>query len=275
MKMAKARSTQQRFIFLGSGKGLCEGLLPSRVSVCHDRSELAAAVGTALRGVTWVSFNRTFTEMLLEKTADIQADFRGSSLLTLAPPRTESIPALLGLFNRVHGLVDGFRWLPSDELVAVIVRDDAADRIIGGIVDSKAKAIALLRGNLKTIVAPVSLFEKSGDGTKPNFTQLEFTDWGRTVVLGDYQASADAILYELDPEYRRKSNKDRRQSERSFGASLMRLRKQRRLRRSDFSPVSSKEIARIERNEIEKPHPRTLDVIARNLGVRPEEIASF
>jgi len=228
-----------------------------------------------LKGVTWISFNRTFTDMLLERAVDIQADFQGSNLLTLTPPRTESIPALLGLFNPVHGLVESFRWLPSDELVAVIMRDDAADRVIGGSVDSQARAITLLRGNMKTVVAPVSVFEESGDGTKPNFSKLGFTDYGRTVVLGDYEASADAILYELDPDYRRKLKKQRRQTDRSFGASLMRLRKQSRLRRSDFSPVSSKEIARIERNEIAKPHAKTLEVIAHYLGVRPDEIASF
>jgi hypothetical protein len=72
----------------------------------------------------------------------------------------------------------------------------------------------------------------------------------------------------------RRLNQERRQTERSFGASLRRLRKQRRLRRDDFSPVSSKEIARIERNEVGKPHSRTMRVIADRLGVRPEEIES-
>ena len=135
--------------------------------------------------------------------------------------------------------------------------------------------MTLLRGNMKAVVVPFSAFAASGDGTKPNFTELSFTDFGRTVVLGGYEASADAILYELDGDYRRKLNRERRHAERSFGASLMRLRKQRRLRRSDFSPVSSKEIARIERNEIHNPQARTLEVIAQQLGVRADEIASF
>jgi transcriptional regulator with XRE-family HTH domain len=55
----------------------------------------------------------------------------------------------------------------------------------------------------------------------------------------------------------------------------MRLRKQRRTKRSDFAPISSKEIARIERNEVEKPHAKTLGIIAGRLGVRPEEIESY
>jgi hypothetical protein len=55
----------------------------------------------------------------------------------------------------------------------------------------------------------------------------------------------------------------------------MRLRKQRRLKQSDFALIALKEVARIERNEIQKPHARTLGAIARRRGVRPEEIESY
>ncbi len=105
------------------------------------------------------------------------------------------------------------------------------------------------------------------------FFRLRLTGQGRTVALGTYEASADAILYDLDAEYRRWLNKVRRQDERTFGAALMRQRKQRRLKRSDFAPVSAKEIARIERGEAEKPRAKTLQPIAHRLGVRAEEIA--
>jgi hypothetical protein len=270
-----ALNTEQQFVFLGSQKGLFKEPLPPHVFVCHDRSEIEAAVTSPARRATWISFNRNFTDILLEKAVGIRADLRGSHLITLMPPRSESIPALLGLFHPVFGLVEGFHWLPKDELVEAITRDDAADRFIGGSVDPKAKALTLLRGDMETVVAPFSTFAKSGDGTTPDFSRLGLSDYGRTVALGDYEAAADAILYELDPDYRRRLRKQRRQSERTFGASLMRLRKQRGLKRRDFASVSSKEIARIERNEIEKPHANTLDVIASRLGVRSEEIGSF
>jgi hypothetical protein len=135
--------------------------------------------------------------------------------------------------------------------------------------------VTLLRGDVTAVVAPFALFPASGDGTAPDFGRLAPMDHGRTVALGDYEASADAILYELDPGYRRRLRRRRRQHERTFGASLMRLRKQRRMRRDDFAPISSKEIARIERDEVGKPHARTLAVIAGRLGVRPEEIESY
>ena len=274
--MASALNSEQRFILLGSRKGLLPEPLPPRVALCQDRSELEAVVSGLPKRAMWVSFNRAFTEMLLEKVVTSRADLRGSRLLALKPPRPESISALLGLFDSpVFGLVEGFRWLPGEELIAAIMREDASDRFVGGSVDPKAKTLTLLRGNLQTIVAPFSVFSDSGDGTRPDFTKLGFTDYGRTIVLGAYEAAADAILYELDPEYRRRLNQERRQTERSFGASLRRLRKQRRLRRDDFSPVSSKEIARIERNEVGKPHSRTMRVIADRLGVRPEEVESY
>ena len=48
-----------------------------------------------------------------------------------------------------------------------------------------------------------------------------------------------------------------------------------RLKRSDFAPVSLKEIARLERNEVVKPHAKTLRVLAARLDVRPVEIETF
>jgi hypothetical protein len=249
--------------------------LPPHVFVCHDRSEVEAVVGRAARHATWISSTRRFTDILLEKAVAGPAALRGAHLLTLTPPRSESIPALLGLFHPVFGLVEGFRWLPKEELVEAITRDDASERFIGGSIDPKAKALTLLRGDIEAVVAPLAIFRESGDGTAPDFARFRLTDYGRTVALGAYEASADAILYELDPDYRRRLKKQHRQSERTFGASLMRLRKQRRLKRSDFAPVSTKEIARIERNEVAKPRAKTLEAIAERLGVRPAEIEGY
>jgi hypothetical protein len=268
-------NAEERFIFLGSQKGLFTGPVPSRISICHDRSEVEAAVSSPSRKVTWISFTRNFTDILLAKAVDARADLRGSHLITLMPPRAESIPALLGLFYPVFGLVEGFQWLPKDEMVKAIMMADASGRFIGGSVDPKAKTLTLLRGDITAVVAPFSIFAHAGDGTAPDFARLRLTDYGRTIALGDYEASADAVLYELDPDYRRALGRQRRQSERTFGASLMRLRRQRRLKRSDFAPISSKEIARLERNEVAQPHAKTLDIMAARLDVRPDEIETY
>ena len=267
--------SRQSLVFLGTQKGLFKGPLPPGVCVYHDRAEVEAAVGHTGKHATWISFTRRFTDILLAEAVANRAALRGAQLITLTPPRTESVPVLLGLFQAVFGLVEGFKWLPREEFVEAITRPDASERFIGGSVDPKAKAMTLLRGDVEAIVAPLAIFQESGDGTAPDFTRLRLADYGRTIALGEYEASADAILYELDPDYRRRLKKQRRQSERTFGASLMRLRTQRRLKRNDFAPISSKEIARIERNEVEKPHAKTLETIADRLGVRPEEIEGY
>ena len=115
----------------------------------------------------------------------------------------------------------GMKWLPTSELLEAITADDSSDRFIGGSVDRKAKTLTLLRGDITAIVAPSRIFPRSGDGTAPDFTRLRLTDHGRTIALGDYEASADAVLYELDPDnLRRKLNKLRHDRERTFGASL-------------------------------------------------------
>lgn len=254
------------------------------VEVCHDRSEVNRLVEEAGAETTWISFERTYTDALLRSMTDAPAGPRNpqllvgskrASLLTLSPPRLESIPSLLGLFGRVVGVISGCRWLPKEELISIIGEEDAADRFIGGSVDAATKRLTLVRGDLKSIVVPFSLFPESGDGTKPDFSQLAFTDYGHTVALGDYESSADAILYIVDPEYRRKLKARRRAEERTFGAALRRLRLQRRLRQSDFAPVSPRTIMRIEAGESGKPHGSTLERIADRLGVAPEEIEEF
>ncbi|MSU77606.1 MAG: XRE family transcriptional regulator [Gemmataceae bacterium] len=135
--------------------------------------------------------------------------------------------------------------------------------------------MSFIRGDCQPLVVPFSFFEPAGDGTKPDFSNVRITNFGRAVALGDYEASADAILYEADRDYRKKVSLQRKECEKSFGASLFRLRKQRKLKRSDFHFLSAKTIARIERNEITKPHGATLQAIADRLGVSPDEIGEY
>ena len=93
--MAKTLHSEPRFVLLGLGKALAKKPLSERISVCHGRIELETVVSHALKGTTWVSFNRASTDMLLEEAIDLQPDLRAnlreSHLLTLTPPRLESI----------------------------------------------------------------------------------------------------------------------------------------------------------------------------------------
>lgn len=128
------------------------------------------------------------------------------------------------------------------------------DLFIGGYADPKTQTLTLVRGDLRRLSVPVSIFRPSGIGEKADAFRLAFTDRGNTVRLGDYQAAADAILYEADPDYRRRLVAKQRAEDKTFGACLRRLRLQRGLRQADFGEVAAKTIARIERGETEAPH---------------------
>jgi DNA-binding Xre family transcriptional regulator len=160
--------------------------------------------------------------------------------------------------------------------VEVLEADHRPDLFIGGSVNHATDTITFWRGNLMPLTVPFSAFEKSGNGTKPDFNEFAVIDCGQTVQLGDYEAAVDAILYEYDPEFRRRISKQRLQEDQSFGASLRRLRKQRGLRREDFEPdLSAKTIARIEQGKVKRIQKKTLNALAEHLSVEPEEIETF
>jgi hypothetical protein len=93
--------------------------------------------------------------------------------------------------------------------------------------------------------------------------------------LGDYEAAADAILYEFDVEARRRMKARERASDDSLGASIRRLRLQRGLAQGDFGEISAKTISRIESGTSEKPHESTLESIAKRLAVPRDELGSY
>lgn len=159
----------------------------------------------------------------------------------------------------------------------VLNADNRSELFIGGNVDHATEMITLWRGDLKPINVPFAAFKRSENGISPDFNDLGIKDYGHTIRLGEYEAAADAILYEFDPEYRRRAKKNRIAAEKSFGASLRRLRILRGLKRDDFSQLSPKTIARIELGETEKDgiHPKTLKAIAQRLSVRPEDIEEY
>ena len=53
------------------------------------------------------------------------------------------------------------------------------------------------------------------------------------------------------------------------------LRVQKGLGRGDFPGITEKEVARLERGEVKKPHAGTLEALAERLGVAPDEIATY
>ena len=179
---------------------------------------------------------------------------------------------LLKKFQDEEGVTTGIILLSPEELTEVFAAENKANLIVGGLMNESE--VILWSGDFRRLVVPLSAFEPSGT-TDPDFTKFSIIDHGNTIKLGDYEASTDVVLYEFDSEYRREIKRCRQQKEKTFGASLRRLRKQRKLSRDDFAPLSSKMIARIERGESPKPHPRTLASIAKKLRVAPDEIIEY
>lgn len=259
------------FILIGG----TERTAPAGFHVCRRFSDLQTFLLGKSRDSVVVSSRPGSTEGLIRALMETRRAEPWGSLLTIEQPRPESIPSLTGLFGRVIGAIGGYQWLPRKELFAVLSGEEATDRFIGGAADSTSQTLTLVRGDLSQLVIPFAFFSPSGDGEEADFSKPSFADYGYTVALGEYEASADGILYEFDAAYRRKLKKARIESDQSFGASLRRLRLQRGLKRSDFAPVASKTIARIERSEVDKPRGDTLETIARQLGVSSEQIESY
>jgi len=232
-----------------------------------------ASLHQASKDSLWISYDKALTDALLRSLRGPK-QLLGQAML-IHPFDPQSLAALSSCFQRfAFDSNNGF--LPPEELAEVLRSENYMDLFVGGSLDQNNKTMTLWRGDLEPLTVPFSAFETSGDGTRPDFSRFSVTDFGQTIRLGDYEAATDAILYEFDPRYRRRLTKERRLSERSFGASVRRLRKQRGLRREDFVPdLTSKTIARIEQGDVRRVRSKTLQALARHLQVKPEEIETY
>jgi hypothetical protein len=246
------------------------GLQPRVVTKVMD---LRDPVAHASKDSVWISYASDLTDAIV-KSASIAPATLGMGVF-IHTLDMKTIPVLSSLFRRIAFAIDG-GFISAEELAEVLTADNRANLLIGGFVNEATQTITLWRGNLASLTVPFSTFTKSGDGTEPDFNAFSVTDCGQTVTLGKYEAAVDAILYEHDREFRRALSKKRLQEDRSFGAALRRLRKQRGLLRKDFEPdVSAKTVARIEQGKVTRLHKATLEALARHLAVEPEEIESF
>lgn len=196
-------------------------------------------------------------------------------LLLLEEPTTARRELLATLFRVVVAPGNGVLLLAREDLIEALMAEHPEDYFIGGVVDRDDKVLVLYRGNLERLAVPFKWFRAGRASPRPDFEDFEVTDSGQTVRLGEYEAAADAILYELDPEARRRIKSAQVETDESFGGALRRLRLARGLSRDDFPGVNAKTIARIERGEVEKPHGETLAKISEALGVGAEEIETY
>ena len=239
LKMTMSKTFNPEHYFLLGLAPKFHRSLAQNMTICLQAELLQSVVNAPSRSV-FISFQNEMTNALLAASLQAKRQSRFEDLVTIEPPRSGIVPPLFGWFETVIGVGLGYRWLPVEEFLAVLTDDDATDRFIGGVVDMESETVVLVRGNLQSVVLTFPFFEPSGNGVRPNYHELLFTDYGCSVGFGDYEASADGILYEVDSNYRRRLNKARTRSEQSFGASLRRLRLQRQLNRHDFPGIASK-----------------------------------
>jgi hypothetical protein len=210
---------------------------------------------------------------LLAKTAEPNDTWHRLLVLDRAAlPRRELLHAL---FRVVVAPDDDVRLLETDDLLETVADPRAEDLFIGGLVDRDDQALVLYRGNLERLVVPFRWFKARPRGPRPDFEDFEITDSGQTVRLGEFEAAANAILFEFDSEARRRMRAKEVEQDSSFGGSLRRLRLQKGLAREDFDPISAKTIARIERGDVQAPRGGTLKAIAKRLGVAAGDISSY
>ena len=195
-----------------------------------------------------------------------------SHLVALEPVASHRLVILQHLFKSV---IAGAELLELPDLLDVAASFNRNDLFIGGIVDIEDQALILYRGDFTSLLVPFAWFEPRPVAGSPDWSRFQVTDCGQTLRVGEYEAAADAILYDFDPVFRREAKMRLLQQDDSFGGALRRLRLQRGLRQSDFPPLSVKEVARIERGEVSKPHRRTMLTLANRLGVEPEEIEDY
>lgn len=248
-----ARLAAAKPVAASSPKQLRAALLRTKSAIC-----VASRSGAVVR---------MFVDLDMARTT-------GHRLLVLAHPSEKERALLNAYFQFVVSPNQDLSLLRTEALVEVMGAPNRSNLCIGGAVFPAAKKVLLWRGNLESVVVPFSWFTARPSGPKPDFADFEVTDSGQTVRLGEYQAAADAVLYEFDPVFRRAEKQRLLKEDRSFGASLRRLRLQRGFSRAGLG-VSEKEVARIERGEIGQPHAGTLAVIAKKLGVPADELGSF
>jgi hypothetical protein len=228
---------------------------------------------TGASNLIWIAPRQS--DMLL--LSNINGNPRGNQYLLCLEPTPGPIRHYLNAkFNRVVSPDEGLKLLPIEEILEIIASPEREDYFIGGLVDKDHDSVILYRGDVNPITLPLSWFEAGPNSPQPNPDDFEIIDFGQTVRLGDFEAGTDAILYEFDPQFRRRDRERRVDSDDSFGGALRRLRLQKGLKQSDFLPgVSTKEIGRIERGEILTLHKKTLELLAQSLDVEPDEIKTY
>src|SRR5438552_675481 len=111
-----------RFVLLQSSGSKTTKRIIAGVRICRTEAEVLSAVKTA-RYPFWVSRNDKLTTRFL-KAATANPNYKPRCLITLTPPRPQSVASLQGVVQRLIGATHDHKWLPWDELQEVLAAPD-------------------------------------------------------------------------------------------------------------------------------------------------------
>ena len=184
-------------------------------------------------------------------------------------PRAEIFPFLLRGFHRVLPLcVTAFPGNARRLCDAIIAGESA--RLIGAVPDTALAAVTVFRADLSALCLPKHWFDQNGD--MADIREMKIEQDGAVVRIGSRHWESHLIISAFDVNFRRTLRRMELTQNDSLGGLIRSARKQRRLGRDEFPGIDSKTIARIERNEINRPQRETLRLIAQTLGVPVERL---
>jgi hypothetical protein len=184
-------------------------------------------------------------------------------------PRAEIFPFLLRGFHRVLPLCISAFPGNARRLCDAIIAGESA-RLIGAVPDTALAAVTVFRADLSALCLPKHWFDQSGD--MADIREMKIEQDGAVVRIGSRHWESHQIISAFDANFRRTLRRMELTQNDSLGGLIRSARKQRRLGRDEFPGIDSKTIARIERNEINRPQRETLRLIAQTLGVPVEQL---
>src|SRR5215218_7970623 len=230
-----------------TGQWADEGFPARALRSSEEVREAFAETTRRRKPVLWIADH---PEQVVPLAAEPPLVVTNNRLLVLNETQHLQRELLQIVFRIVLAPGDGVHLPELNEMKEILAAPNREDLLIGGAADPVNQIVLLYRGNLQPVIVPYAWFSRRVAARRPDFRDFEITDYGQTLRLGKYEASADAILYAHDPAYRRAAKERMVEQDSSFGGALRRLRLLKGVARSDFPGISEKQIARIERGEI-------------------------
>lgn len=243
-----------------------------RVRRLASRSAVVRELAHAKHRQVWVLRDAETVTDLIRAMSLAPPGVRRARLISYTRPGPGAAQVIESGFART--LLGAGAMIEFADLEEVLRAAHPEDFCVGAEWNPETDTLALWRGDLSVLVVPISAFPARG-GVSPDPERLSIEDCGQTVRMGDFEASLDAILFERDPDHRRRARKRMLRSGQGLGPSIRRLRLSRGVPRSAFSGLDEKTLARIERGEVKRPRRATLSVIAKRLGVTVEGLGGF